>query len=139
MGWYTKRRPKLQSWLKRRKGFLGIMTSWNFWNLRYIRMVQTKESIIRFGWWQCNTSYVEVSSVRDPTMVYPSLSKERRGRESYRRNSSRDLWSSYEWENISQEDLENRVLLEHNGDQLCRLSEDLPWLTNTCEFESRAT
>ena len=67
------------------------------------------------------------------------LSKERRRKESYGRKSSRDLWSSHEWENASQEDLEDRVLLEHDGDQLCRLCEELPHLPNTCEFESRAT
>ena len=42
----------------------------------------------------------------------PSLSKKRRSRESYGRNSSRDLWSLYEWENVSHEDLKDGVLLE---------------------------
>jgi len=46
-------------------------------------------------------------------MVYTLLSKER-SRESYGRNTSRDFWSSYKWENVSQENLKDKVLLEHN-------------------------
>ena len=69
---------------------------------------------------------MEVSSIEDPIRYTSSLSKEGRSRESYGKYSSRDLQSSYEWENISQEDLKGRVLLEHNGDQLHRLSEELP-------------
>ena len=72
-------------------------------------------------------------------MVTPLLPKERRSQKSYRRSSSRDLWSSYEWENVSQEDLKDRVLLEHDGDRLCRFCEELPRLPNTCKFESCAT
>ena len=37
------------------------------------------------------------------------------------RSSSRDLWPSNEWENVSQENPKDRVLLEYNGDQLCGL------------------
>ena len=59
-------------------------------------------------------------------MVTPLLTKEGRSQKSYRRSSSRDLWPSYEWENVSQEDLKDRVLLEHDENRLCGLCEELP-------------
>ena len=56
----------------------------------------------------------------------PSLSKERRSGKSYGGNSPRDLWSLYEWKDVSQEDHKDRVLLEHDGNWLCGLCEELP-------------
>ena len=41
--------------------------------------------------------------------------------------------------NVIQEDLKDRVLLEHDKDRLCRLCEEFPRFPNTSEFESRAT
>ena len=41
------------------------------------------------------------------------------------RSALRDLWPSYEWKNVSQENPKDRVLLEYNGDQLGGLCENL--------------
>ena len=41
--------------------------------------------------------------------------------------------------NVIQEDLKDRVLLEHNGNRLSRLCEELPRLLNTCKLESCGT
>ena len=51
-------------------GFFGILTSWNSSSWGYIQMVPTRESVVQLGWWQCNTSYVEDSSIGGPLIVY---------------------------------------------------------------------
>ena len=57
-----------------------------------------------------NTSYAKVSSIGYPMMVYIfTVQRKKKLRKSWRK-CTRDLWSSYEWENVSQEDLEDRVL-----------------------------
>jgi len=50
----------------------------------------------------------------------------RRGREGNGRGLSRNLWPSHEWEDVSQENPKDGVLLEYNGDRLCGLCEKLP-------------
>ena len=50
-----------------------------------------------------------------------------------------DLHFSHEWENVSLKDPKNGILLEYDGNQLCRLCEELSQLPNTRKFESCAT
>ena len=54
------------------------------------------------------------------------LLEEGRSREGNGRSSSRDLWPSFEWENVSQENPKDGVLLEYNGDRLSGLCEEFP-------------
>ena len=55
----------------------------------------------------------------------PSLLEEGSSQESNGKNSSRDLWPSYERENVSQENPKDGVLLEYDRDRLCGLCEKL--------------
>ena len=106
---------------------------------------------IRSVSWRCNK--IEFCSIRMMAMQYilyggqlyrrsynawhtPSLLEERKNRKSQGRSSSKELWSSHERENISQKDPKDGVLLEYDGDWLCRLCEELPWLPNTFKLES---